>query len=96
MQRYRRSEVMTAVLLLLPFVVVYGVLFVYPTAKMVMMTFTKAPLIGEGEWVGLANYQRLFKDRLFSVAVWNTLYFVLLSVIPRRCLGLRSRSASTA
>lgn len=88
MRRYDRSEMMTALVLLTPFVAIYGLLFVYPLLKMVMLSFTKSPLIGEGDWVGFANYIKLFKDRLFSVAVWNTLYFVLLSVIPSTILGL--------
>ncbi len=88
MQNYRRSEVLTALILLTPFLLVYGVLFIYPTIKMVILTFTKAPLIGSGDWVWFANYTKLFKDRLFGVAVWNTLYFVLLSVIPSTLLGL--------
>lgn len=88
MSKYRRSEVTTAFVLLAPFVVVYAVLFVYPTLKMVVMTFTKAPLIGEGEWVGLKNYTRLFKDKLFFTAVLNTFYFVALTVIPSTILGL--------
>ena len=86
MSKYRRSEVMTACVLLAPFVIVYAVLFVYPTLKMVAMTFTKAPLIGEGEWVGLKNYARLFKDKLFFIAVTNTFYFVALTVIPSTLL----------
>ena len=88
MRRYQRTEVMTAAVLLTPFLVIYGLLFVYPTAKMVLMTFTKAPLIGPGDWVGFANYTKLFGDRLFGVAVWNTLYFVLLSVIPSTLVGM--------
>lgn len=88
MSKYRRSEVTTAFVLLAPFVIVYAVLFVYPTLKMVMMTFTKAPLIGEGDWVGLKNYERLFKDKLFFTAVKNTFYFVALTVIPSTLLAL--------
>ncbi len=79
---------MTALILIAPFVIVYAVLFIYPTVKMIAMTFTDAPLIGAGNWVGLKNYYRLFSDRLFSVAIWNTFYFVLLSVIPSTLLGL--------
>ena len=88
MSKYRRSEVTTAFVLLAPFVIVYAVLFVYPTLKMVAMTFTKAPLIGEGDWVGLKNYERLFKDKLFFTAVKNTFYFVALTVIPSTLLAL--------
>lgn len=88
MRRYDRSELVTALVLLTPFVAIYGLLFVYPLIKMIVLSFTKSPLIGDGDWVGFANYIKLFKDRLFSVAVWNTLYFVLLSVIPSTILGL--------
>ena len=35
MLRSKRSEVLTAAVLMAPFVVIYGVLFVYPTVKMV-------------------------------------------------------------
>jgi len=88
MMRYRRSDITTALILLIPFLLVYGVLFVYPTFQMVGLTFTNAPLIGEGEWIGFRNYERLWGDRLFSRAVWNTGYFVLLTVIPSTLLGL--------
>jgi multiple sugar transport system permease protein len=84
----QRSQTRTALILIAPFLIVYGLLFVYPTIKMLIMTFTDAPLIGAGKWVGLKNYYRLFSDRLFSVAVWNTFYFVLLTVIPSTFLGL--------
>ena len=84
----RRSEVVVAYLLMAPFVVVYGVLFVYPTIKMAQLGFTDAPLIGPGQWVGFRNFVRLSTDRLFSTAIWNTAYFVLLSVIPGTLLGL--------
>jgi multiple sugar transport system permease protein len=84
----KRSQTTTALILITPFLIVYGLLFLYPTLKMIGMTFTDAPLIGSGSWVGLKNYYRLFSDRLFSVAVWNTFYFVLLTVIPSTLLGL--------
>jgi multiple sugar transport system permease protein len=88
MLRSRRSEVLTAAVLMAPFAIIYGVLFVYPTLKMVQLAFTNAPLIGPGAWVGLANFWRLTTDRLFSTAFWNTLYFVALTVAPSTLLGL--------
>ena len=88
MQALRRPQTLAALILVGPFVLIYAVLFVYPTLTMIGMTFTDSPLIGWGKFVGLANYARLFSDRLFSTAVWNTLYFVLLSVLPSTLLGL--------
>ena len=49
-------EILTAAVLMAPFVVVYGVLFIYPTIKMVELSFTNAPLIGPGKWVGFDNF----------------------------------------
>ncbi len=88
MKRYNRDELLFAAALLLPFILVYGLLFIWPTIQMVQLSFMRAPLIGDGDFVGFANYERLFGDRLFKTAVWNTFYFVLLSVIPSTILGL--------
>ena len=65
MLRSKRSENTTAAILMAPFVVIYGLLFVYPTVKMAQLSLTDAPLIGAGKWVGLDNYYRLASDRLF-------------------------------
>src|ERR1700733_9580456 len=88
MLRSKRSEILAAAMLMAPFVVTYGVLFIYPTIKMAELSLTNAPLIGPGKWVAFDNYVRLASDRLFSLAIWNTLYFVLLSVIPSTLIGL--------
>jgi len=82
MLRNRRKEALFAGLLVAPFVAIYGLVFVYPTIKLFMISFTDAPLIGEGSYVGLENYTRLASDRRFATAVWNTGYFVLLTVVP--------------
>src|SRR5271168_4107908 len=88
MLRSKRSEILAAAMLMAPFVVTYGVLFIYPTIKMAQLSLTNAPLIGPGKWVGFDNYFRLASDRLFSLAIWNTLYFVILSVVPSTLIGL--------
>jgi multiple sugar transport system permease protein len=84
----RRAELIAAYALMAPFIVVYGVIFVYPSVKMFQLGFTDAPLIGGGAFVGLKNFWRLYSDRLFWTAVWNTLYFVFLCVIPSTLAGL--------
>jgi len=84
----KRTEYFAAAVLMAPFVVIYGVLFVYPTIKMAELSFTNALLIGPGRWVGFDNYWRLATERLFPTAVWNTIYFVLLSALPSTLLAL--------
>jgi len=88
MIRNRRGEVAVAYLLILPFVLTYGVLFLWPTLQMVYLSFTDAPLIGAGNWIGLENYIEMFDDRRFWTAVRNTAYFVALTVIPNTLIGL--------
>jgi multiple sugar transport system permease protein len=74
--------------LVAPFVVAYLVLFIYPTLRLVQLSFTNAPLIGAGKWVGWANYVRLAHDFLFRQSLLHTGYFVLLTVIPTTLIGL--------
>jgi multiple sugar transport system permease protein len=62
--------------------------FIYPTIQMFLLSFTDAPLIGQGEYVGVENYTRLPGDRRFQTALWNTGYFVALSVIPGTFVAL--------
>ena len=88
MLKNRRNEVLVAAVLVAPFVFIYGWLFVYPTIQMVQLSFTNAPLIGQGIWTGLKNYQRLFADKIFGLAVWNTTYFVLLTVVGGTAVAL--------
>jgi multiple sugar transport system permease protein len=88
MLRNKRTETLIAFLLIAPFVAVYGLIFVYPTVNMFITSFTDAPLIGTGSWVNFDNYTRLPGDSKFRLALWNTGYFVLLSVIPGTFIAL--------
>ena len=88
MLKDRRNELLVAAVLVLPFVAIYCWMFVWPTIQMVQLSFTNAPLIGPGEWVGGENYDKLFGDRIFRTAVWNTAYFVLLTVVPGTAVAL--------
>jgi len=88
MTKTRRNEAVVAFVLVAPLVAVYAWLFIYPTVQMVELSFTNSPLIGEGTWNGVANYVRLFKDRVFKTAVFNTGYFVVLTVIPGTMVAL--------
>jgi multiple sugar transport system permease protein len=87
-ERDVRYEDRTALLFVLPFVIVYAVLFLYPTAQMVAMSLTDAQLTIPGKWIGIANYIKLFNDWRMGRAIVNTATFVLWSVLPGTILGL--------
>ena len=88
MLRNRRSDLFVAYLLTAPFIAIYLWLFIWPVIQMVMLTFTNSPLIGEGKPAGFSNYVRMFNDPIFYKAIWNTSYFVLLTVIPGTAVAL--------
>lgn len=88
MIRNTRKEALVALVLIAPFVAIYGLIFIYPTIDMFILSFQDAPLIGPGEWVGWDNYTRLDRDRRFDTAIWNTAYFVALSVVPGTLVAL--------
>lgn len=83
-----RKELWLALLLVAPFAAIYGLIFIYPTINMFLLSLTDAPLIGDGSFVGLENYWKLLKDNRMATAMWNTAYFVVLSVIPGTAIAL--------
>ena len=86
--RHKPSDMRMAALLIAPFAATYLVLFIYPTLKMIELSFTNSPLIGSGHFIGLRNYLRLTRDHLFLGSIAHTAYFVLLTVIPNTLVGL--------
>ena len=88
MAKSERFDNRTALFFVLPFVAVYGLLFVYPTLQMVALSLTDSHLIVPGKWVGLDNYLALFHDWRMRNAVANTALFVLFTAIPGTTVAL--------
>ncbi|EHH04089.1 carbohydrate ABC transporter permease [Agrobacterium radiobacter] len=84
----RRKKSLIALSMVTPFIVVFVTFFLYPLIEMVRISFTDAPLIGDGDWVGFANYVKLLSDRLFVTSLKNNGYFVLLTVVPTTVIAL--------
>lgn len=84
----RRKKSLIALSMVTPFIVVFATFFLYPLIEMVRISFTDAPLIGDGNWVGFENYAKLLGDRLFVTSLKNNGYFVLLTVVPTTIIAL--------
>ncbi|THF69721.1 sugar ABC transporter permease [Deinococcus sp. Arct2-2] len=83
-----RQKYLTAALLVLPFVALYLLFLIYPTLRVLQLSFTNADLSGNGAYVGVQNYTRLFGEPTFWTALLNTLLFILLTAVPNTLIGL--------
>ena len=72
----------------LPYLCVFVLMLVVPLAIGIYLSTTRSDLFGIQEHVGLGNYARLLGDPVFLQAVWNTCYFVLLTVPAMALTGL--------
>lgn len=79
----------TALLLLLPAVILMAGLTLYPLGRSLALSFFVTEYGFEGaRFVGLLNYERLFSDRFFLRAIRNTVSFTLLATLGELALGL--------
>ncbi len=62
-----------AYVFLIPFVAVFLVFSVYPVLRTLYLSFTDFKGFGEPNYVMFDNYLRVFKDRFFWEALWNTI-----------------------
>lgn len=77
-----------ALLFLGPNLVLFAVFMAYPIFSGLYMSFFDWKLVTPPEWVGLENYVRIVQDPLTRTLVWNTVFYVLGSIIPLIVLAL--------
>jgi multiple sugar transport system permease protein len=75
-------------LYVLPYLLVYAALLVYPLFAGLWLSLHKADFFGDKSLVGFENFVRLFGDQVFLGAVRNTFYFLLLTVPALAAIGL--------
>jgi len=71
-----------------PFLFFFTTLLLFPLFWGMWLSVHKADTFSTGRFVGLDNYVRLFHDKVFLQSVWNTFYFVLLTVPTLALIGL--------
>ncbi|MBE9129119.1 MULTISPECIES: carbohydrate ABC transporter permease [unclassified Coleofasciculus] len=74
---------LTPYLFMLPAVAILGLTVFYPALQAFYVSFTQYgyDLTQTPEWIGLANFQRLWTDRVFWQTLGNTLLY-LVGVVP--------------
>ncbi len=80
-RRWVAQETIAGWLSISPWLIGFLVLTATPLLASLYFSFTKYDVLRSPEWIGLANYQKLFTDdRLFPVALGNTFVYALMFV----------------
>src|SRR6202043_2809171 len=79
--RLFEDERWLAVALLLPTVVLLGLFIAYPFVEGVILSVTDAKVGVAGKFVGMANFDKLWNDSIFRVAVRNTFVYTIVTTI---------------
>lgn len=88
MLNHRQREELTGWLFVLPFLVSLGLFFLYAAGRTLFFSFTDFNLFNSPAFVGLGNYVSLVSDRLFLLALGNTLGFALIVTVLQTMLAL--------
>ncbi len=75
-------------LFITPYLLVFIFMIALPLFWGIYLSFQKVDLFGPGKFIGWSNYVRLFDNKIFLQTVWNTCYFVLLTVPALVVIGL--------
>jgi len=86
--RLLEDERWLAVALLLPTVLLLGLFIAYPFVKGVELSVTDAKVGVPGHFVGLQNFEQVWNDGIFRVAVWNTCVYTAVTTVFKLVLGL--------
>lgn len=83
-----RFTTRSAVVLMLPALLLYGIFLVYPTLHGIELSFTNSQGVAGGQFVGLANYRRLLHDSTVISALENTVVFAVFVVVVQNAIAL--------
>jgi multiple sugar transport system permease protein len=79
----------TSYLFILPNLIGVLVFLAFPVVFAFYMSFTEWDVLTSPKFIGIANYTKLFTDdNLFWISLWNSTYYVILTVPASIVLGL--------
>lgn len=80
MKQLLYSKKLAPYLFILPFLVTLAVFWVVPLGRSFVMS-TQEVLYGQATFIGLDNYDRLWRDRIFWQALYNSLRYMVLTLV---------------
>lgn len=67
-------------IMLLPTLIIYTVFIIFPVFVAIYYSFTEYSGLGKATFIGIHNYQKMFSDKLFRIALGNTLIVLVCSL----------------
>src|SRR5262249_51855367 len=86
--RALEDERWLAMTLLMPTVVLLGLFIAYPFFEGVYLSITNTKVGVPGTFVGLANFDKVWNDSIFRIAVYNTFLYTFVTTVFKLALGL--------
>src|SRR5258705_313248 len=90
--RLLEDERWLAFVLLVPTMVLLGLFIAYPFVRGILLSVTNSRVGVPGDFVGLANFYKIFNDSIFRTAVYNTFLYTLVTTIFKLGRGLGPRA----
>jgi multiple sugar transport system permease protein len=87
-RRLLEDERWLAFVLLVPTMVLLGLFIAYPFVRGIILSVTDSRVGVPGEFVGMANFERIWHDSIFRQAVYNTFVYTGVTTVFKLALGL--------
>jgi multiple sugar transport system permease protein len=87
-QRLLEDERWLAFVLLVPTIVLLGMFIAYPFIRGILLSVTNSRVGMPGDFVGLANFYKIFNDGIFLTSVYNTFLYTGVTTVFKLALGL--------
>src|SRR5215470_2145783 len=87
-QRLLEDERWLAFVLLVPTIVLLGMFIAYPFIRGILLSVTNSRVGMPGDFVGLANFYKIFNDGIFRTSVYNTFVYTGVTTVFKLALGL--------
>lgn len=85
---WRDARRLTPYFFLVVPLLLYSIWVLWPMVYSVYMSFTNSDGISRQDWVGIANYRRLFNDDIFWTSLWNNARWLIAYITIPIVFGL--------
>jgi raffinose/stachyose/melibiose transport system permease protein len=82
-----RRERLTGLAFLGPALILFAVFVVYPIVYNLQASTLNWDGVNPGKYIGLDNYKTLFHDSVFFTTLKNSLWWIVLTIIPQAAIG---------